>query len=144
VDSTLHASVCRRRLFDALAPAVAAAEAVLPPNRLRYVFMLQPPGLDVVLVPDEGQPARRFDAADVLPDRGQELAVAAEAVAAGILAALGERRAEAVLVNAATMPKGGLWLDLDPRACEVTLFLTEGDLGHSVRIGGLAEAPTVH
>ena len=152
MSEVLVATDVRARLFDALAPVLVLVDQAVrgrcDPAALRIVVQLHPLVLQVILAPDEGRPARRVVAfaGRRLPDGGAALDAAVNELAAGVLAALPEKAAEAVLVNAAVAREGGLAVLVNPTDESADLFFAEPgrSLGEGVKIGGIGEAVTMH
>jgi hypothetical protein len=152
VPEVLVATDVRTRLFDALAPVLVlveeAARGRCNPAALRIVLQLHPLTVQITVVPDEGRRARRVVAfsGSKLPDGGAALDSAVNELAAGVLAAMPEQSAEAVLLNAAVARDGGLCVLLDARGESATLLLAEPgkSLGEGVVLGGLGEVVTMH
>jgi hypothetical protein len=156
VDSArrLTADEVRRRLVAALVPVRQEAEAFLVRAGhdvacVRYVIQVSPLVVQITRVPDEGRPARSIVAfsGDRLPDRGAALGAAVEEFATGILSALPETGAEAVLACAATAADGGLVVVFDPTDETAMLIVAESgrSLGEATLVGGIGDAPeTAH
>jgi hypothetical protein len=154
-DVRLSADDVRRRLAEALEPVRVEAEAALVrvgrdvASRLRYVVQLHPLLVQITMAPDEGKPAKTIVSfgGHRLPDRGAALGAAAEEFTAGILSALPEKAAEAVMVNAAVAAGGGLVVVFDPTDEAAILIVVEPgrSLGEGTYVGGISDAPeTTH
>jgi hypothetical protein len=144
---TLAASEAREALFLAALPVFAAAGAAcrVAVEEMLLVIQLHPLVLQVLRRPTVDQPASRLT--DVRGDRlpptlSDALDDAAQAFAAGVLSAIGDRAASKTLNYAASVRDGGLCVVVDPLDGSAQLILAGAGapFSEAVLLGAVGDA----